>query len=334
MERKTKDQLDRSHLQLVDELEVHSDMSDPAVMEDVWGGNWYVDSEIGKLRKVMMRRPGKEVDNITLPPHLVSMHEKINPEGMREEFDAIKKMYEDNGVEVILIDDEDVREDCPNNIFCRDLLNGTPNGALISRMGISVRSPEVAAATKTVGKLGMPIAKTVNGTGTFEGACLIWIDRESVIIGHGTRSNDEGCKQVIDELRNQGVKNFIWVEIPRDGVHLDGFIAIADYDVVHLFPSITPNNVYDEFKKRGFRIVEIPTWEEQALAANFVALEPGKIAMCAGYPLTKKLLEDAGVEVIDVKVDEIRRAGGAIHCMTAFLQRDPVPVYPITELRK
>jgi arginine deiminase len=37
------------------------------------------------------------------------------------------------------------------------------------------------------------------------------------------------------------------------------------------------------------------------------------------------------VEVIEVKVDEIRRAGGAIHCMTAFLQRDTIPVYPVKE---
>ncbi|HWQ57789.1 MAG TPA: arginine deiminase family protein [Clostridia bacterium] len=332
MEKKTKEQLDRSYLALLDELEVHSNFVD--VMPEVWGGQWSVDSEIGKLRAVLMRRPGKEIDNITLPPALVSMHDTLNPDAMRREFDAIKKMYEDNGVKVYLIDDEDVRLDCPNNVFCRDLVNGSPNGAIISRMGISVRSPEAAAAAKTLGKIGVPIAKTINANGTFEGACLIWVDKETVIIGHGTRSNDEGCRQVVDELRNQGVKNFIWVEIPRNGVHLDGFIGVADIDVVLLFPSITPNNVYDEFKKRGFRIVEIPTWEEQALAANFVALEPGKIAMCAGFPKTKALLEEAGVEVIEVKVDEIRRAGGAIHCMTAFLQRDSIPVYPVKELAR
>lgn len=330
MPTKTTEELNISYLKLVNDLEVHTNFVD--VMPETWGGQWSVDSEIGKLRAVLMRRPGKEIDNITLPPEMVSMHDTLNPDAMREEFDAIKKMYEDNGVKVYLIDDKDVREDCPNIIFCRDLVNGTPNGSLISRMGINVRSPEVAAASKTLGKIGMPIAKTINSNGTFEGACLIWIDRETVIIGHGTRSNDEGCKQVVDELKNQGVKNIIWVEIPRNGVHLDGFIGIADIDVVLLFPSITPNNVYDEFKKRGFHIVEIPTWEEQALAANFVALEPGKIAMCKGNPKTKALLEEAGVEVIEVKVDEIRRAGGAIHCMTAFLQRDSIPVYPVWEL--
>jgi len=322
---RTKEELDRSVLAVLDELEVHT-----AFEEDVlkmWGGNWYVDSEIGKLRAVLMRRPGKEVEDITLEPKRVSMHEKLNPEGMRKEFDDIVRMYEEHGVKVYLV--EETGKDCPNAIFCRDLVNGSPNGAILSRMGINVRSPEVAYVSKQLGKIGVPIAKTVTGKGTFEGACLIWIDRETAIIGHGTRSNEEGCKQVEDELRNQGVKTIIRVEIPRNGVHLDGFIAIADYDVAVTFPYITPNNVYSELRKRGFRIVEIPTYEEQALAANFVALEPGKIAMCAGYPRTKALLEEAGVEVVEVKVDEIRRAGGAIHCMTAFLQRDPVPVYPI-----
>ena len=36
MERKTKEQLDRSYLQLVDALEVHSNFVD--VMPEIWGG--------------------------------------------------------------------------------------------------------------------------------------------------------------------------------------------------------------------------------------------------------------------------------------------------------
>src|SRR5690606_7872555 len=57
---------------------------------------------------------------------------------------------------------------------------------------------------------------------------------------------------------------------------------------------------------------------------NFVAIEPGKIVMPAGCPETKQKIEDAGVEVIEAQVDEILKGWGAIHCMTAFLKRDPV----------
>ena len=314
---------------VLEELRVtHSFKED---MEAHWGFNWSVDSEIGKLRAVLMRRPGKEVENLGEDPLKFSMLDKLNPEGMREEFDAIKEIYERNGVKVYLLDDEDVPEDCPNIIYCRDLVNGSPNGVIINRMGINVRSKEVVAAAKKLGKIGVPIAKTITGNGTFEGACLIWLDRETVIIGRGLRSNDEGCKQVIDELKNQGVKHFIWVEIPRQCVHLDGFIAIADYDVAVVFPTLCPNNVYEELLKRGFRIVEVPTWEEKALAHNFVALEPGKIVAPMGIPVTKQRLEELGVEVIDAKVDEIRRAAGMMHCMTAPLSRDSVPLYQITD---
>ncbi len=300
-------------------------------MPSVWGGTWYVDSEIGKLRKVLMHRPGKEIEDLQGDPREYSLCGPLDPEAMRVEFDAIKKVYEDNGVEVVLVDAEDVRLDTPNMIFCRDIVSGSPNGPIINRMGVKVRSPEVKAATMKLGKIGAPIAKTVTGTGTFEGACLLWIDRETALLGKGTRSNEAGVRQMEDELRNQGVKNIIRVDLPHNDIHLDGMIAVADLDVVLLNLDVVPEHVYLTFKKRGFRILELPV-EEVIYAANFVALEPGKIVMCKGCPKTKALLESAGVECIEVTVDNIRVAAGAIHCMTAFLQRDPIPVYEVQEL--
>jgi N-dimethylarginine dimethylaminohydrolase len=300
-------------------------------MPTVWGGNWYVDSEIGKLRKVLMRRPGKEIENLPGDPREWSLCGPLDPEAMRREHDALTKIYRDNGVEVFLIDEEDVGLGIPNILFCRDIVNGSPCGAIVSRMGTKVRSPEVKPATMKLGKLGIPIAKTINGTGTFEGACLIWIDRETALIGKGTRSNESGVRQMEDELRNQGVKEVIRVDLPHNDIHLDGMIAIADRDVVLMNLDVVPEHVYLTFKKRGFRILEIPS-SEIASGANFVALEPGKIVMCEGCDETKKLLESAGVTCITTPIYNIRVAAGAIHCMTAFLQRDPVKVYDVKEL--
>jgi arginine deiminase len=55
-----------------------------------------------------------------------------------------------------------------------------------------------------------------------------------------------------------------------------------------------------------------------------VALEPGKILMVKGNPNTKKKIEDAGVEVIEVDLSEIKKGWGAIHCMSVFLKRDSI----------
>ena len=322
--------MDKVNLELkfVPENQVDSDFKSD--MASVWQGDWYVDSEIGKLRKVLMRRPGAEIENLKGDPSELSLCGALDPPAIRAEFDELVKLYRANGIEVFMMDDEDVPGDCPNIMFCRDLVNGSPNGAIISRMGIKVRSPEVRAAAISLGKLGIPVAKTVNAAGTFEGACLIWIDRETALLGKGTRSNEAGVRQIEDELRNQGVKNLIRADLPHNEIHLDGMLGIADHKVVLLNTNICPEHIYLAFKNRGFNIVEVPP-EEADCAINFVALEPGKIVMRKGCVKTKALLEAAGVECMEVYVDSIRVAGGAIHCLTAPLERDPVPVYGFAE---
>lgn len=46
--------------------------------------------------------------------------------------------------------------------------------------------------------------------------------------------------------------------------------------------------------------------------------------MPTGYSDTKRLLENNDIEVIEVEIDEVMNGGGAVHCMTVFLKRDPV----------
>lgn len=289
-------------------------------------GDWGVDSEIGKLRAVLMHRPGKEIDNIT-DPAAASMVCTFDPDLVRKQHDALAQIYRDNGVEVYYVEDMDLG--CPNAMYCRDLVLGTPEGIIMARPGISIRVPEVRYAAQRVAELGVPIIKTVNGSGIFDGACITWLDRESVFFGHGTRCNQSGFEQVSEELRNMGVKNIYDMSIAHNQNHLDGFLAIADYDVAVTCPYITPQVIYDQLEARGFRIIEMSFEEKCNLAANFVVLEPGKIVMPWGNPETRKKLTDAGIECIEVDVREIRKGGGAIHCLTAFLKRDSIPVYPI-----
>lgn len=294
-------------------------------MEKVWGRQWSVNSEIGRLRAVLMHRPGKELDNIA---DLEAVYMKEKPDGdlARKQHDHLAEIYRSNGVEVYYVEDMD--ESCPNAMFCHDLILGTPEGVIVTRPGIEVRSREVAYAARAVAQLGVPIVSTIHGQGIFDGACLTWIDSKTVVIGTGMRCNEEGCRQVMDALRPMGVTSFITLSIARNQNHLDGFLSIVDRDVAVTYPYTTPQVIYDELEKRGFRIVEIPTFEEKInYAANQVALEPGKVVMAQGAPKTAQLLREAGVEVIEIDLSEIKKGGGAIHCLTAFLQRDFIDAY-------
>jgi N-dimethylarginine dimethylaminohydrolase len=84
--------------------------------------------------------------------------------------------------------------------------------------------------------------------------------------------------------------------------------------------------VVDALIRKGFHVIEAPSIEEvkRGSAENLVALEPGRVLAAKGSPKTKALLERNGVEVLEVQVDELMKGFGSLHCMTAFLERDPI----------
>ena len=49
-----------------------------------------------------------------------------------------------------------------------------------------------------------------------------------------------------------------------------------------------------------------------------------KILLPAGGRRLKSRYQEAGIETFEVEVDELIKAGGGIHCMTAFLRREEV----------
>lgn len=288
-------------------------------------GDFGVDSEVGKLRSVLMRRPGKEIEGIT-DPAAVAMKENWDVGKVREQHDMLAEIYRNHGVEVHYIEDMDPT--LPNAIYTRDLYLMTPEGAIVARPAAGCRIGEEVYAARQLARLGVPIIKTINGNGVFDGACCLWMDRKTCMLGYGKRCNASATAQVEAELRNMGVENLIKVEIPRGMAHLDSFMAFADLKVALIFKLAAPDTIYNELEEREFNIVDIPDYEEFGrFCQNFVALKPGKIVMPTGCPKTVAALEKAGVECIQTDVSEILKGNGAIHCMTGFLKRDSVPLY-------
>ena len=154
----------------------------------------------------------------------------------------------------------------------------------------------------------------------------MWVDRKTVVLGTGVRCNRAGANQVEGILRDIGVERVIRYQIPFGSIHLDGVINIADRDKAMIFPWQVPYDVCRELIDMGFKLIENPHIDEikGSLGCNFVAIEPGVVVMPAGNPKSKAVLEEAGVVVIDVQIDELMKGLGAVHCMTAFLKRDPI----------
>lgn len=288
-------------------------------MPEYWG-DWGVSSETSKLRAVLMRRPGEEIEDFDW--QLARFKSAIDSAKFRKQHDALAEIYRENGVKVYYVDEQ--RKDRPNALFCRDLVFMTPEGAIVTRPAMEARRGEERFIAKTLGDIGVPIVKTVTGNAIFEGAMGMWVDRTTVILATGVRTNRAGYDMVAHELERMGVKEIIHMQIPYGHAHIDGNLNLASNDIAVVHSPQVPYDVVDILKKKGYKIIECPSRTEakETFGINFVALEPGSIVMPEGNPRTQELLEQNGVKVTTVDFSEIIKGYGAIHCCTAFLKRD------------
>jgi N-dimethylarginine dimethylaminohydrolase len=289
-------------------------------MPEYWG-RWGSSSECGKLHAVLLRRPGPELDSI-VDYDAVQMRADLNAEIARLQHDAMADAYEANGVSVYYV--ENGRLDKPNSFFIRDLLLMTPEGAIITRPASTIRAGEERFVAEALGRLGVPILMSVHGTGTFEGADVMWVNKDLCFLAEGLRTNTEGANQVERMLKEIGVRDVIRVQLPWGAMHLDGLLNFADKDLAVVWPRRTPYPVVRTLQERGFRIMEVIDEQEahHQLPMNFVALEPGKILMPKGGERMRERYEAAGVTCIEVEIGELIKGGGGIHCMTGFLFRE------------
>ena len=286
-------------------------------MKELWG-DWGVCSEVDDLKAVLMRRPGKEIENFDW--QAARFKAPIDVERFRAQHDALAQIYRDHGVTVHYIEEQ--REDRPNALFCRDLVLMTPEGAIVTRPAMEARRGEERYAAQKLAELGVPIIRTICGDATFEGAMVMWVDRHTAILACGVRTNRSGYEMVESELKRMGAEVYP-MQIPYGHAHIDGNLNLASHDVAMIHAAQVPYDICDMLKKKGYKLLECPSRNEakESFAINFVAIKPGLIVRPAGNPRSQELLEKNGIEVIPAEFDEIMKGFGAIHCCTAFLKR-------------
>jgi N-dimethylarginine dimethylaminohydrolase len=284
----------------------------------LWG-DWGVSSECGTLYAVLLRRPGSELDEIE-DFEAAQMRADLRPSVARAQHDALADAYRAHGVVVHYV--ERTRPDKPNAMFMRDLMLMTPEGAIVGRPASTVRAGEERYVAETLAALGVPILLTVRGAGTFEGADVCWIDRDLCILAEGLRTNREGADQVERLLRELGVE-VVRVGLVHGAMHLDGSLAIRDRDLAVVWPNRTPLKVVQTLRRRGFRLIEVSDDREafHELPLNGVCLAPGHYLMPSGGDSLRRAYGAAGVTCETVDISELIKAGGGIHCLTAFLKR-------------
>lgn len=175
-------------------------------MPEVWG-DWGVSSEYGRLRAVLMRRPGPEIDDVTDPNAALWLEAMEDTDLARAQHDALTEVYRTHGVTVHYV--ENGRPDKPNAHFVRDLMLMTPEGAIVTRPASRQRSGEERYVAEALGYLGVPVLMTIHGEGTFEGADVVLVNPELAVLAEGMRTNTAGADQVEWALRQVGYSQIV-----------------------------------------------------------------------------------------------------------------------------
>ena len=301
----------------------------------VWGRRWGCTNDVGKLRLVLMHRPGDELSIVDPAKRIEELGAYGDPQTgwywrgreipdlatQQAQHDALVAALREEGVEVVYLDRS--AKGRMKSVYTRDQVIAVDGGAIICRMGAPIRRGEEAPATETVARLGMPILRTVHGTGIMEGGSFAFITPKVAVIGLSSRVNEEGTRQVEEVLATLGVK-LLRVHLTGYRLHIDGAFVMIDAETAIINPVQLPFWFLEELKAMRIRTIEIhpddPVW-----TINCLATAPGRVIMAdAVSPRTAEALDRAGITVRIVPYSAVYQGGGGIHCSTAPLIRDPI----------
>jgi arginine deiminase len=284
----------------------------------VWGACG-LSTEWAPLKAVLLHRPGAELTT-SADPDAIQQLGTLDLDRAQQQHDALAQAYWKTGVAVYYV--EPLETAPPNLMFVADLLFMTPEGAILGRPASTVRAGEERLVARRLAELGVPILRSVRGSGTFEGADAAWIDPQAVLLATGLRTNAEGAAQVAALLQEMGV-TVIHAGLPYGAMHLMGQVRFADRDLAIAWPGRVPYAAVEALRAHGYTVLFVPDEAEarRGMALNFVTLGPRQILMPAGNPTTQAFYRRAGITCHPVEVDELMKATGAAGCLTGILER-------------
>jgi dimethylargininase len=192
----------------------------------------------------------------------------------------------------------------PDSTFIEDVALCTPKCAVITNPGAETRKGEIAGMNEVLREFYGNIEQ-IKAPGTLE-AGDIMMAGDHYYIGISARTNDEGAEQLINILNRYGLTGSK-VSL-FEMLHLKTGLSYIEENNLLIFGEYLKN---PEFKKFN-QIVISP---EEAYSANSVWVN-GNVLVPAGYPGTKKKIEQAGYKVIEVDVSEFRKLDGGLSCLS------------------
>ena len=282
-------------------------------------------SDVAPLRRVLMKHARDAFvgpDRIAAQWASLGYVDAPDYDAACRESDAFATLLEELGVVVEWMPGGDFGMD---SIYVRDASVVSDRGAIICQMGKGARADEPAAQASEYPELGVHVLGAIESPGTLEGGDVAWLDADTLAVGRGYRTNDDGIRQLGrllgDEVDLLDVSLPHW-KGPGDVFHLMSILSPLAEDLVLVYSPLLPVPFRQQLLERGFELVEVPGEEFDSMACNVLAVAPRVAVAVEGNPETRRRLESAGVDVRSYSGVEISAKGcGGPTCLTRTLER-------------
>jgi dimethylargininase len=244
-----------------------------------------------------------------------------DPAAAAAEHEELRALLEEAGAEVIVVGGEAGN---PDAIYAYDPLLDGDEGAVLLRPGKDGRLREPAALAADLERVGVPVAARIEAPGTIDGGDTLWLDRDTLLVGRGYRTNAAGVDQLAAAFPDAEVLSY---DLPHwngrgEVMHLMSLISPLADDLALVYPRLAPVRLLELLGERGIETVEVPDEEFETVGPNVLALGPRRALALEGNDETRRRLETAGVEVLTYRGDEISRKGdGGPTCLTRPILR-------------
>jgi N-dimethylarginine dimethylaminohydrolase len=281
-------------------------------------------SMVAPLRQVVVKRPDEafvRIDeewrelNYTRPPVLSKAVED------HRRFVALMQA---TGAEILYLP-ADNRTGL-DSLYAHDPVLVTDSGAIIFQTGKPARRGEGPAFADAFRTWDVPILGVIDGAATAEAGDMVWLDRQTLLVGRGFRTNAAAVARLSELLKPGGVQ-VISFELPYwngppDVLHLMSFISLLDDDLAVVYRRLLPVPLFELLTSRAVQLVDVPEQEYETLGCNVLATSPRNLIMASGNPFTRSRLEAAGCRISEFDGSEICLPGaGGPTCLTRPLLR-------------
>ncbi len=241
-----------------------------------------------------------------------------------DEYDRFLALVQSSGAQVDLLPRNP--RTTLDSIYVRDASVVCSRGVILCSMGKLQRTAEPKAQASAFATLpSTPVIGQIREPGRLEGGDVVWLDRRTIVVGRGYRTNDEGIRQ-LRWLLDDDVETIV-VALPHwrgeaDVMHLMSLVSPVDRDLAVVYAPLLPVPFREILRHRGIELVEVPDDEFETMGTNVLALSPRRCLMLGGNRETRAALERAGADVLEYEGTEISVKGaGGPTCLTRPLER-------------